>query len=252
MKHRTCSHPNCSKPHQARGLCGGHYAAKYYPDRHAPKKRICQQCGDIYKTSRHNGKYCSYDCRTVALKAQKKGPYRPRPEPVPPPTFRIWVLHCAQCGTQYNAPVKGRRKYCSDRCLWLAKYYRDRQRAGLPTAQDHEALERTGATCGQVFTSPYPNAAYCRSGCRPRLGGHWISPERRSALYERDGHRCYLCGNQVASSGDVNADNYATLDHVVPRAHGGTDDDNNLMTCCRKCNSVKSDNVYEWNRVSLL
>lgn len=31
------------------------------------------------------------------------------------------------------------------------------------------------------------------------------------------------------------------VDHVVPAAHGGTDDDANLVTACTPCNSIKSD-----------
>jgi len=31
-----------------------------------------------------------------------------------------------------------------------------------------------------------------------------------------------------------------TIDHMVPRSKGGSDDEKNLIFCCRKCNGMKS------------
>jgi hypothetical protein len=52
---------------------------------------------------------------------------------------------------------------------------------------------------------------------------------QRERIYERDGHRCVLCG----STDDL------TLDHIYPRALAGDDNDDNLRTLCRPCNSEK-------------
>jgi HNH endonuclease len=38
-----------------------------------------------------------------------------------------------------------------------------------------------------------------------------------------------------------------SLDHLVPRSRGGTDDEDNVVMACRACNSSKGDRgVYEW------
>lgn len=51
----------------------------------------------------------------------------------------------------------------------------------------------------------------------------------RKAVLARDGHRCLKC----------QATENLTLDHVVPRALGGTNDKDNLQTLCLRCNFQK-------------
>lgn len=50
-------------------------------------------------------------------------------------------------------------------------------------------------------------------------------------IFARDGYRCKRCG------ADWTCD--LTLDHIVPRSKGGTDDADNLQTLCQRCNSKK-------------
>lgn len=70
-------------------------------------------------------------------------------------------------------------------------------------------------------------------------GSNWIRAEKRRRIYERDGWRCVWCQREVYSP---RVKNYrdgallATLDHVVPRTEGGTNDASNLLTCCDECN----------------
>lgn len=56
----------------------------------------------------------------------------------------------------------------------------------------------------------------------------------RLAVLERDGWVCSTCGK--ALEGDD-----ATVDHVIPKAAGGTDDTSNLVSMCRTCNASKGD-----------
>lgn len=57
-------------------------------------------------------------------------------------------------------------------------------------------------------------------------GSKWITPQRRRAIYRRDGKRCLWC----------NGWGQKTLDHFVPRSLGGTDETENLFTACMRCN----------------
>lgn len=53
------------------------------------------------------------------------------------------------------------------------------------------------------------------------------------ALLMRDGDKCYLC-KQAADPDDP-----LEIEHVKPRAAGGTDDMNNLALAHRSCNRTK-------------
>lgn len=53
----------------------------------------------------------------------------------------------------------------------------------------------------------------------------------RQAIFRRDNHTCQYCGSKQN----------LTLDHVMPRARGGKDTWENLVTACVTCNNRKGD-----------
>lgn len=54
-------------------------------------------------------------------------------------------------------------------------------------------------------------------------------------ILARDNHTCHYCGSTEN----------LTLDHIVPRAHGGARwDANNVVTACRCCNQAKGTLSY--------
>lgn len=62
-----------------------------------------------------------------------------------------------------------------------------------------------------------------------------IRPRRWYSVLMRDKWRCCSCGRSSTKDGVT-----LEVDHVVPRSKGGTNDEKNLQTLCRKCNSGKS------------
>lgn len=66
-------------------------------------------------------------------------------------------------------------------------------------------------------------------------GSKWIRPEKRLALYARDGFCCAYCGAGVEDGAAL------TLDHLVACELGGTNEADNLVTACLSCNSAKQD-----------
>jgi len=56
-----------------------------------------------------------------------------------------------------------------------------------------------------------------------------ISEEERNNIFDRDNWKCVLCG-------DIKD---LQIDHIIPFSKGGTTEDNNLQTLCKKCNFKK-------------
>lgn len=62
-----------------------------------------------------------------------------------------------------------------------------------------------------------------------------VGPDRRAAIYARDGNRCVECGEK--DKGQL------TLDHIIPVSKGGSSRDENLQTMCRRCNVAKGNKL---------
>jgi len=84
-------------------------------------------------------------------------------------------------------------------------------------------------------------------------GFRWIRLSTRFAIYERDGFRCLVCGHQGSWqkqkgwSWKSMRPSALSLDHVVPKAWGGTNAPDNLVTLCVGCNSSRKDVAFvDW------
>jgi 5-methylcytosine-specific restriction endonuclease McrA len=72
---------------------------------------------------------------------------------------------------------------------------------------------------------------------------------KRRIVYIRDRGYCGYCGDKLSIA-------KFTVDHVVPRRHGGSNRLKNLRTCCTYCNKIKGDahpvtqemRDYMWHR----
>jgi len=57
----------------------------------------------------------------------------------------------------------------------------------------------------------------------------------KSAIYRRDNNTCQYCGST----------RNLTIDHVIPRCRGGTDEWQNLTIACSRCNTKKGSKTPE-------
>jgi len=73
---------------------------------------------------------------------------------------------------------------------------------------------------------------------------------RAARLAERDGWTCWLCGGTVDPAAPAASPGRATVDHLVPRSRGGSDDAANLRLAHRRCNQRRGDHLPEltWPR----
>ena len=65
---------------------------------------------------------------------------------------------------------------------------------------------------------------------------------RRCEGYSRGQRRCHCCGVQMNWS--VDSDRSASVEHMVPKTHGGTLAYANCLIICRKCNNGR--NSQDW------
>ena len=67
----------------------------------------------------------------------------------------------------------------------------------------------------------------------------------RKNLFARDDHTCQYCGRSEPA-------HKLSLDHVVPRSHGGPTTWENIVCCCLRCNSRKGGRTPREARMTLL
>ena len=60
---------------------------------------------------------------------------------------------------------------------------------------------------------------------------------RQNKTRQRSQGKCGYCGCEF------DGNDMATVDHIIPRAHGGCDHDHNKMRSCTKCNMEKADKM---------
>ncbi|MCE5198388.1 MAG: HNH endonuclease [Armatimonadota bacterium] len=82
-------------------------------------------------------------------------------------------------------------------------------------------------TVSSIYTAP----SVVRLRNHVRRPTPQLKLSRRSVL-ARDNHTCQYCGYRGTD---------LTVDHVIPKRLGGKNTWDNLVACCKKCNSKKSD-----------
>jgi 5-methylcytosine-specific restriction endonuclease McrA len=56
----------------------------------------------------------------------------------------------------------------------------------------------------------------------------------RRSIFARDNYTCQYCGRQTRD---------LTIDHIIPKHYGGQMHWDNLVACCRRCNTLKGDKM---------
>jgi len=79
---------------------------------------------------------------------------------------------------------------------------------------------------------------------RVKRGGRRHFAKRRAELSEEQGGLCIWCDEAMrgeAASGQPYPRLMATIDHIIPRAGGGTNVRTNLVAACSSCNNRRGD-----------
>jgi len=200
----------------------------------------CVVCGLSFQRKRTNGravKYCSKGCfrhseriRAAASRGSK-------------------VVHeCLWCEAKWSNINGGKRsRFCSlaHKNEWQKREKRREYGATVRVVSCSE--------CDAEFETTQPRQVVCGLKCRagrkmrmkaPRKGWFVAREALKAEIRERDQGLCGLCGDPVPSelplmpSGRVQ-DDHPSLDHVVPRSLGGSDEPSNLQLTHWKCNVLK-------------
>lgn len=73
----------------------------------------------------------------------------------------------------------------------------------------------------------------------PKVWSDKPIPARRELLWLAEGRKCHWCGCPTRLCDEPDEDQ-ATIEHIIPRYKGGTNDPENLTSACRKCNCRRS------------
>ena len=71
----------------------------------------------------------------------------------------------------------------------------------------------------------------------------------RLALYQSGKKHCCYCGLHLQLA-DPHSKGYATIEHIIPKVIGGSDDLSNLDLCCQPCN-VRQNEPF-MNRITMV
>ena len=168
---------------------------------------------------------------------------------------------CEFCRAEFRARTDGGTvRFCSLRCANDFQGRRpprkstSRQRAERRAARAAAGSSGGGRVyvcgacvfCGSAFTGIGGSARYCSKRCRTknRTRSFGLSGVERIRIYEADVWCCQICSEPVDRHANHLSDWYPSLDHIIPRSNGGSDDISNLRTAHRWCNSVRGDLSY--------
>lgn len=221
----------CGKPSRARRLCATHYNRRYHPDRHPRVKAVCAHCGlvcekDASQVRRYVNVFCSDRCKGAHRASTPEGREQ----------IAKWQASGAAASRSASARAIARRKL----------------RAAAKGTRGWGVLVAgvcARPNCGQPFVrrhrptvTPSP---FCSSECRrtERQRQRGIDDAQRLRILERDGWRCRIedCGKPIDREAKIPRPLSATVDHLLPKAAGGGDEDANLRAAHFICNSRRRD-----------
>lgn len=181
--------------------------------------KVCKRCNKPFE-GKSRRSYCSSECRKKPIELIKTKEPKAKQQ-----------KSCSHCGSFFMASQS--KRYCSKDCAYQMQLKRMKEERDRTKTFLHKCCKE----CGKHYETTRSRSCYCSEECSSRyenrqkeitrrkrisMNGkvHWdISIER---LMKRDKNICYLCERHVDNTVDPNADNYPSIEHVMPISKGGT------------------------------
>ena len=226
------------------------------PVNHNPEPFVkkCEVCGTEFLTRREKSYVCSHECALIREDQKRK--------------IKKIQKTCDICGKTFFTNHDSQMTCGSDKCKSehrriAHKKRNERAKANkelrLITYEIRECVE-----CGELFTiDDKRNNKCCSKECskkrenrkkdkripKNQIVDSDISIQR---LFKRDKGICWICGEKcdfnstsISKKGNIICgDLYPEIEHVIPISRGGLHSWDNVRLAHRKCNQLKSDNLF--------
>lgn len=255
---RKCTEEDCESPYLAKGYCRKHYRAHGLDASHGRKylhTAECAWCGTAFSKETSNKarmKSCSDECHRALSASGIRKTW---------PSCKVHIQPCAECRNLFASQRE--RLCCSKECTSKHGYETGKE-ARLTILREQYTPKPPRivecATCKELFSVKGPGL-YCmpcglintktqrrdyekRRDAQKR-GVDGVKTERIKVahIYDRDAWSCGVCGQRVDKALTYPHLMSASLDHIVPLAHGGTHTKANVQLAHFLCNSKKSDRL---------
>lgn len=213
--------------------------------------RECPVCGTLFHARRNGKTYCSQACKDKRARLK-----------------RIQPRTCAICGKTFVSIRP--RLCCSQECEKIRTKEKEKKRRETMPAiiETEDMVIRTCVMCGvQFFDVETSTRKTCSHDCsveyekaqtkvrkdkRLNKGNIVDTNITLKQLFNRDGGRCWLCGERckwsdkkTRKNGIIPGPTYPSIDHVIPLARGGLHAWDNVRLAHLECNMRKNDSVIE-------
>lgn len=256
---RTCSIDGCLKMATVRGWCPMHYQRwrnngdpllrSAGPRKRKPRKVGVEPCSVDGCEKPQKGRTW---CAMHYSRWQRLGD--------PSGRLRGEILDgckiCPGCGkdkplSDFGARADGRCRACNAADM--------RERRQEHPQRRRPKRELACRACGEPFLGDKRQSAYCSNECREahrnranwkhvvarrtRIRQAFVEAFDRAEIFERDGWVCGICHQTIDPALEWPHPMSATLDHIVPLAHGGEHSRANAQASHNICNIRKADKI---------